>query len=395
MMPDSVFSAVLTIAQMIRDKGGRALLVGGCVRDFLLGKECKDYDLEVYGLTPDEIRNTVSGKFELDSVGASFGVFKVHHFDIDIALPRKENKTGAGHKGFMVQTVPDLSFAEAAARRDFTLNAIMRDPLTGEILDPWNGQQDLKDGILRHVSEHFSEDPLRVLRAMQFIARFGFTPAEETVRICADIRQDELPSERLAGEWEKLLLKGVGISKGLQFLADCGWSRYYPELKKELCPALDRIPEYRTGNAKEDLLLPLAVLCHGFTQEEVRSFLSRIWNRNELLKQVPLLISCIGELEKVRTDEQLRRLALKAGNLKRLGRIEECLSGKNPCREQNLRRAEEMNIAEQPPVPLILGRHLMERGISPGPDMGRLLAACFEAQLRGEFQTLEEGLARL
>ena len=135
---------VTQIAGLIRKAGGRAFLVGGCVRDILLETPCKDFDLEIYGLSGDQIRSALLGRFELDLVGASFGVMKVRHHPVDLALPRRENKIGAGHRGFLVETCPDLDVAQAAARRDFTINAVMMDPLTGEILDPWNGRTDLK-----------------------------------------------------------------------------------------------------------------------------------------------------------------------------------------------------------------------------------------------------------
>ena len=230
-MKSELYQQILHIAQLLKDVGGRALLVGGCVRDSVLGLECKDYDMEVYGLSMDSIRDVLGKEYRLDFVGASFGVLKIHGLDIDIALPRVENKTSSGHKGFDVQFVPDLSYADAASRRDFTINAIMRDPLTDEIIDPWGGMDDLKKGVIRHVSEHFAEDPLRVLRAMQFSARFDATVADDTVKLCSTLSQSELAQERVATEWEKLLLKGKKPSKGLRFLRDCGWVDNYPELK--------------------------------------------------------------------------------------------------------------------------------------------------------------------
>ena len=180
---------VFEIARAIKRAGGRAILVGGCVRDQLLDIPVKDYDLEIYGLTAEQLRSAITGICEVEPVGMSFGVLKVRHFDIDIALPRKDNKTGRGHRGFLVEIDPEMDFASAASRRDFTVNAIMCDAMTGEIIDPFNGRNDLKKKILRHVSSAFVEDPLRVLRGMQFISRFGLTAEKETVQLCSALSQ--------------------------------------------------------------------------------------------------------------------------------------------------------------------------------------------------------------
>jgi len=222
--------AVREIATLVRAAGGRALLVGGCVRDGLLGRAVSDLDVEVFGIDGEKLRELLSSRFDLDLVGASFGIVKLRHLDVDVALPRRETKLGLGHKAFATDCDPSLSVREAAARRDFTVNAIYRDPLTDETIDPWNGRSDLEHGVLRHVSPHFAEDPLRVLRGMQFVARFSLEPAPETVAICRGMTPEGLPPERLFGEWEKLLVKGVAISRGLSFLRATGWTRYYPEL---------------------------------------------------------------------------------------------------------------------------------------------------------------------
>jgi len=432
--------AVLRIAELIRRRGGRALLVGGCVRDALLQTPVKDWDLEVYGLSADAIRDAVSGEFSVDPVGMSFGVYKVHHLEIDIAMPRRESKTGVGHKGFMIETVPQLSFAEAAARRDFTVNAIMMDPLTREIIDPWNGQADLQRKILRHVSEHFSEDPLRVLRGMQFAGRLEFKIAPETVRLCRTLSQDELPMERIGSEWEKLLLHGTTPSLGLRFLRDCGWIRYYPELHalvgcaqspvwhpegdvwEHTLLALDAAVRFRTGNADDDLVLMGAALCHDFGkpaalarnaagmivtpghdwmgQEPAETFMTRLWRKTDLVNEVKILVAnhmkpAFMVLQRV-PDRTFRRLALEVPRLDLLGNLvesdirgtgntQESLDGKLNLVQEFRRRVKDLKLDEKPPDPLILGRHLLARGVPPGPEMGKILKRCFDAQLDGVF----------
>ena len=223
---------VKVVAELVKRAGGRALLVGGCVRDELLGLEPKDFDIECFGISGQDLQRALEAEFELDLVGISFGVIKLKHLEIDVAMPRRETKLGLGHRAFGMEYDPTLTIEEASARRDFTVNAIYRDPLTDEIIDPWNGRADLEKRVLRHVSAHFVEDPLRVLRGMQFVARFDLTPAPDTIAICRTMVPEGLASERLFGEWSKLLTQGVRISKGLEFLRDVGWTRYYPELER-------------------------------------------------------------------------------------------------------------------------------------------------------------------
>lgn len=153
---DASGNAVLDIARMLRSAGGSAYLVGGCVRDMAMGVPSHDYDLEVYGIELDVLLALLSSRYQLTCVGSSFGVIKLLHLDIDIALPRTESKVGAGHRGFLVATHTDLPFSEATARRDFTINAIMLDPLDGSVIDPWHGLNDIRAKVLRHTSTHFS-----------------------------------------------------------------------------------------------------------------------------------------------------------------------------------------------------------------------------------------------
>ena len=225
------------VADVVRRSGGRAYLVGGCVRDRLLGHSPADFDMECFGISPDGLLRILGERFELDLVGASFGVIKLHGLGIDVATPRRETKLGMGHRAFETECDPGLTVREASARRDFTVNAIYEDPLTGEVIDPWCGRRDLRLRVLRHVGGHFCEDPLRVLRGMQFAARFDLAPAPETVDVCSEMTPENLPPERLFGEWEKLLTKGARISRGLGFLRETGWLRYYPELQRLVgCP---------------------------------------------------------------------------------------------------------------------------------------------------------------
>jgi tRNA nucleotidyltransferase (CCA-adding enzyme) len=227
-LPDRVSG----IANAIAESGGRAMLVGGCVRDELMGIEPKDWDLEVYGVRPEKLREILDTFGDVNVVGEAFTVYKIGQH-LDVSLPRRERKVGKGHRGFVVEGDPDMSFREACSRRDFTVNAILKDPLTGEIVDPFNGREDIERKVLRHVSsETFAEDSLRVLRAAQFAARLEFDIAPETIEICKSIDVTDLPKERIWGELEKLLLKANRPSIGLKWLYDLRVVRQiFPELQ--------------------------------------------------------------------------------------------------------------------------------------------------------------------
>ena len=381
-----LFQAVLKICRHIHNAGGHAVLVGGCVRDAIQQNPCKDFDLECYNISAERIQEVLQNDFKLDLVGMSFGVMKVHHYDIDIALPRRENKTGAGHRGFMVDCIPDLTYAKAAARRDFTVNAMMYDPLTQEFIDPWNGKQDLEQKVLRHVSEHFSEDPLRVLRAMQFAARFDFTVAPETVELCRTIPQNELPVDRIGPEWDKLLLKGKNIAVGIDFLQQCGWLP--AELQGIPLQPLGKIPEQRTGNEKEDRILALTVLCHTLPDNTICSLLDRLYRLNGLADTIIAMTTCHSSLQQSHkiSARKIRRMALVVKNIYLLLRASACCAPeRHHLREQVRTQAEALGILYTPPIPLLQGRDLILHGLHPGKTMGELLKKAFEAQLDGEF----------
>lgn len=431
---------VREIALAVSAAGGRAFLVGGCVRDMLLGEPVKDYDLEIYGISAGKLSRAVAEVCEVDQVGMSFGVMKVRHFDIDIAIPRRENKSGKGHKGFIIDTDPELDFATASARRDFTVNAIMCDALTGEIIDPHGGRKDLENKVLRHVSPAFSEDPLRVLRGMQFIARLGFDADKETVKLCSQLSQHELAKERIAAEWEKMLLKGRYIVKALNFLRECRWVKFYPELDALIdCPQNPRwhpegdvwnhtllvtqaAAEMRK-NSPDDLISMLAALCHDFGKphctvidpdgkitsgghdtflKPAENFITSIWNRTDLPEKVlPLIARHMHPwqlAENGSSDKAFRKLAIFVRRTDLLADLAEAdVRGIEMSDEERGRRlakielfrqrCRELEIAGQVPEPLVLGRHLIQRGMKPGKEFKPLLDKCFDAQLEGVFNT--------
>ena len=439
-MADAADPVVGEVARLVRSAGGRALLVGGCVRDELLGGRPKDFDFEVYGLSPERLRETLASRFALDLVGASFGVLKLKGHDVDVALPRRETKLGLGHRAFETAPDPNLSLSEASARRDFTVNAIYRDPLTGELLDPWNGRADLERRVLRHVSPHFSEDPLRVLRGMQFAARFGLEPAPETVDVCRAMTPEGLAQERLMGEWAKLLTQGVEISRGLSFLRAVGWTRHYPELERLIgceqdpewhpegdvwnhtLECLDRFAAARDAGgwpADEALLVGLAVLCHDFgkpdctrydpVKRRIRSlghdeagvaptlsFLRRLTNEERLLRDVPPLVRMhmrpFAMWRDRSSDGAVRRLATKVCSIEALVRVSAADTTSPEACEWLVAQAKRLEVEAAAPKPVVRGRDLIALGMKPGPAFKGILTAAYDAQLEGAFDNLADGL---
>jgi len=220
--------------KLLKDGADRVLLVGGAVRDMQLGECPKDLDVEVYGMKPDDLHASLEKMGKVDAVGKSFGILqlKMDGEYYDVSVPRRENKRGRGHKGFIMDPDPTMTPKEAAARRDFTMNALAYDPLTDEVLDFFGGCADLWGGLLRHTSPAFSEDPLRVLRGMQFCGRFHLTPFSETNKLCWDLKDEykDLPVERVWEEWWKWATKSVKPSAGLVFLREANWLDLYPQL---------------------------------------------------------------------------------------------------------------------------------------------------------------------
>ncbi len=221
------------LAEAVRDHGGCAYFVGGFVRDRLLGIDNKDIDIEVHGISPAELEAILHRLGEPTAFGESFGVFGLKGCGIDIAMPRKERVRGQGHRDFDIFVDPFIGTEAAARRRDFTINAMMQDILTGEVIDHYGGEADLRAGILRHVNdESFPEDPLRVLRGAQFAARFDLTPAPETVALCRTMSLEHLPAERIEAELKKALLKAERPSVFFNVLREMHQlDLWFPELK--------------------------------------------------------------------------------------------------------------------------------------------------------------------
>ena len=431
------------LSTLFYNNGGNLLLVGGSVRDLLMGISPHELDFEARGINLQGVKNLLSEKFKCDEVGKAFGVLRIKGFPIEIALPRTEKKSGVGHKGFEVEIDPNLPFKRAFQRRDFTINALAFDPLERVLLDPCNGEKDLTNRILRHVGSAFCEDPLRVLRGMQFIARFDLSPTQETVDVCKSMDMESLAPERIFEEWKKLILKGKNISGGLNFLKDTGWDKYFPELSAligckqdpEWHPegdvwvhtlhCMDAFARERTGEVWEDLVVGFGVLCHDLGkplttkigddgrirsplhepkgETPTRSFLSRMTNQLDLQEQVvPLVRRHLTPrtfYKDKASDGAIRRLANKVKRIDRLVRVASADIKGRPPREDDfpegpwlLKRAEELKVKDSEPKPIILGRHLIDKGLKPGPEFSPILEQCFEAQLDGRFENIGDGI---
>jgi tRNA nucleotidyltransferase (CCA-adding enzyme) len=448
-MSADILTEAVAIAQLVKDHGGRALVVGGFVRDRLLGLASKDLDIEVFGVPEEHLRALLERNGRVEVVGQAFAVYKLGA--IDVALPRRESKTSRGHKGFTVTGDPGMPPEEAARRRDFTINAISWDPLTGEYVDPVNGRADLAHRVLRVVDPaRFADDSLRVLRALQLTARFGLEVLEQTKAICRTIPLDDLPAERIWGEFEKLLLRADYPSPGFVLAREIGvTTALLPEMHALIdCPQEpDWHPEGdvwthtllvidRAADESADLdrarraSIMLGAVCHDFGKPATTSIVdgrirslgheeagiapaTRLLDRLnvhsldgfDVRAQVLGLTAHHlkpGAFHKVRdelTDGAFRRLAQKV-DLELLARLAraDCRgrTGAFDCSAMDwfIERARALGVEHRPPAPILMGRHLLALGLPPGPQMGEILRAVYEKQLDGEVTTLDEATAQ-
>ncbi len=446
------------LANKIAAAGGRAMLNGGCVRDELMGVEPKDWDVEVYGIEPERLREIVAGFGEVNAVGESFAVYKIGT-DLDVSLPRRERKSGVGHRGFTIEGDPSMSFEEACSRRDFTVNAILKDAVTGEIVDPLDGRSDIERKLLKMVSrETFGEDSLRVLRAAQFAARFEFDVEAETAALCKTIDVTDLPKERIWGELEKLLLRARQPSIGMKLLYEFGvFRQLFPEIE-----ALVGVPQeyewHPEGDVDvhtmmvvdearmlvDDLDYPrkvavmLGAVCHDLGKPPTTEFVDgRIRSRGHDEAGVEPTISFLNKLGIFTIDGfdvreqiiQLVRYHLKPGEyykaeskhpvgdgaFRRLARkVEPDLLyrvakadslGRYPdgdrskmifgseAQEWFIEKVRSLNVEKKAPDPILMGRHLIELGLTPGPEFKKILDAVYEKQLDGIVSELDGAIA--
>jgi tRNA nucleotidyltransferase (CCA-adding enzyme) len=444
-----------TLLDALRAAGGRPYVVGGAVRDALLGLPVKDYDVEVFGLDADRLRDVLAALGSVNAVGEAFTVLKVSGLAgvpgaVDVSLPRRDSKVGPGHRGIAVAGDASLGIEEATRRRDFTINAMLYDAATRELVDPFGGRADLEARRLRAVdAATFGEDPLRALRAVQFAARFELTVDADTAALCASMPLQELPAERVFGEVEKLLMKSRRPSIGFERMREWGVLK---TVAPELLPLVDTpqepewhpegdvwihtmlvidraVAEITDLDPPRALTVMLAALCHDLGKppttrfedgrwrsrghEEAgvaptESLLDR-WNVHSWLgydvrAQVVALVAhhlkpgqLYEERERV-SDGAIRRLAAKCEPvlLYHVARAD-CMgrAGDFPpvAMEWFLARVRELNVAERPPEPLLRGRDVLALGLPAGPAVGRIVKAVYERQLDGAVTTHEQAVS--
>lgn len=420
------------IARRVAEKGGRTFYVGGFVRDALLQKENKDVDMEVHGVSPACLEEILDALGQRITIGESFGVFSLKGHSLDIAMPRKEEARGRGHRDFAIFVDPFIGTEAAGRRRDFTFNALMQDVLTGVIVDYFGGQEDLKNGVLRHVCDaSFAEDPLRVLRAAQFAARFGFRVAEETVQLCRGMELQHLPKERIEGELKKALLKAERPSIFFEVLRQMEQlDVWFPEVKaligveqnpryhaegdvwNHTMMVLDEAAKLREQTANP-LWFMLAALTHDFGkavtterkngvihayEHEVKglplaqNFLHRITTEKKCMDYVLNLTelhmkpnTVAGANSAIKVTNRMFDRAMDPEALVCIaladhrGRITETPGGSH---EAFLR--ERLAIyREYMARPYVMGKDLIEAGLQPGRDFTEILAYAHKLRLAG------------
>ncbi len=472
---------LMTIGQAIAQAGGNPVLVGGSVRNQLLGMRVdKDWDVEVFNLSLQTLKHTLTPFGRVHSVGRSFGVLKFmgNHHEYDFSVPRKERNMGKGHKGFWIDCDPDMDFFTAASRRDFTINAIGYAFLEGALLDPHQGQKHLTRRVLRHVGPAFSEDPLRVLRGLQFAGRFHFKIDPNTLAMCRQQDLSELPRERIWEEIRKLFLRSPQPSQGLRYMHTAGVLPYLPELQalysgrslqtnttktnhatcipafrtpakyvqQAPCPAwrqalkavdamcailrkggLEKGETSQTPASTSPALLDedtWVTLClsallepmlanHPNTPKakptplvHVESLLNRVTHQVNIKQWI---LELLAQWQSIQGFEQLDEAAA-AACVRQLAQVRGCQhlaflsaaihQSKYPntpavgaLRLETL--AKQLGVWQKPLQPLLLGRHFLALGMSPGPKMGDCVRHALNAQIEGCFSTVKEAQAWL
>ena len=443
---------IKTLSKKLSEKNAKAIMVGGSVRDHFLELPIKDYDVEVYGMeTIEELGNLLAEYGSVNFVGKSFGVLKFVYEgeEYDFSFPRTEQKVAKGHRGFDVHCDGSLSFKKAALRRDFTINAMGYDIENQLFIDPYRAKKDMEIKRLRHIDDKtFIEDPLRVYRAVQFCARFDYTLADETFRLCKQMVDqgllEELPKERIYIEFKKLLLKSLKPSIGFELMHKLGMLKYYPELEaligvpqpKKWHPegdvwthtlmCVDKMVALKTGKEKHDLKIMFAILCHDLgkathtqvTAEKISAighevagveptehFLYRLTDEHDFIKSILPLVEYHlrpsiyfrngaknSTIRKLSTKVNIEELVTVA-RADFLGRTTEAsLKGEYEAGDWLLAKAKELDVYNTAPIALIQGRDLIALGLKPSVKFKDILERVYTAQLEGKFSNFDDAL---
>jgi len=435
--------------QAIKEAGGNPLVVGGFIRDWVLGIPSKDIDIEVFGLSVEELITVLEQFGEVEKVGMRFGVIKVHGIDADFSLPRWESKEGKGHKGFVITPDSAMSIKEACRRRDITINAISYSYFEDKIHDPYGGLEDIEREIIRHTSEQFAEDPVRVKRIMQICSRIPFEVFHATIFLCETLKPEfsTIDKDVLWVEWEKWATKGIVPSNGLRFLKDCGWLEFYPEIYnlvgleqepahhpegdvfEHICHTVDSLTNdicWGILPKDEKIIYMFSALLHDvgkITTTEIRDgkiishrhdkegeqFVISFCNRIGMpQKYIDIIVPLVKEhMVHVHNRTPNRRMVRRLANRLHPATINQLMvvmeadhSGRPPLKgglpkeaKMIATIAKDLVIDNNKPQPIIMGRHLItEFSLTPNPEFGILIEKAFQAQLDGAFDCVEDGV---
>lgn len=445
-LPDELFQLIQTEKVL-----EQSYLVGGSVRDGLSGGQVADFDIEVFAVDPEVLETTLRRHGRVDVVGKSFGVFKLltqSGLCVDFSLPRTDSKHSVGHRGFNIRVDPGLTPREAASRRDFTINAVMYHILEDKLLDYFNGMDDMQSRILRHVGPAFVEDPLRVLRGFQLAGRFALEASEETLTLCREMvgLYPQLSVERVGAEWLKWAELSRYPSFGLRFLEASGWIQHYPELAEMrstpqdpewhpegdvyehtclVCDAMANCSSWKDADARTRRIWMLTALTHDIGKPEVTQKVLcgdqiRITSpRHEKtgVKAAEIFMGRIHVPPAIRTrvkslvrEHMVQVDHLSPAGLRRLSKRLEPESVNSLCvvlRADTLgrpvpsdarlskidafeRQAVDLNVSQESPKPFLMGKHLIQAGLKPGPIFTEILQLAYESQLNGRIRSEEE-----
>ena len=399
---------LISIADDINGLGGKCYLVGGQVRDQLLGRvDGRDFDIEVYHINHKQLLAVLKKYGKPNLVGKSFGVYHLvrHGIEFDFSFPRTESKIGVGLRAFAVETDPNLDFKTAASRRDFTINAMGLELPSLELKDEFNGKKDLENKILRHIGPAFSEDSLRVLRGVQFAARFQLNVHPDTIKICREQDLRDLSKERL---WEEFCkwMRAIKPSMGLKAFVEMDLTKFFSQIKpltgswEKLGSLLDKCVAEDLENDYDKLILMFSALLAGTSLQGVEEFLRSITQEQKMLKSIPALWVSGRDLmtqmvaQKDFSDGDLRRFSLRSPMFLMLF-YAQCLAevkypNKTFAWEELQKRVQILEIMRVAPTPFLTGKALQELGFKPGRHFGEIIAQSFEKQLDGEFNSIED-----
>lgn len=404
---------VSSVLDTISGLEGVPIIVGGAVRDWLMGTVASDFDIEIFNINSlEHLEFLLKPLGKLELVSHAFGVLRYRSAEgnVDFTLPRKEHKISDGHSGFSVEFITESNFKDAAVRRDFTINAIGIDWLSGAILDPYNGQTDIRARCVRHISSAFTEDPVRVLRAAQLVARLGFSIDGSTRQLCRSMSLKSLTARNILEELTKMILYSKTPSTGLDCLVDLGVGNQWPDLGgyhrhiyewTSGLVALDRCKSVMKYSVKT-IRLPIAVwlfptlgLNEKAPMDIANSMIARIFENATLRSSITALLRSCDYIRqsshRIPTDVLLRKTSTRVV-LREVTLVLSMFPDTEKIARYIFARSSELGILDHAPEPLVRGKDLVGIGIPPGPHIGDMIKDFYTAQLEGKITSTEAAL---